>query len=302
MGCGHGKTIEQEKKPSGRFPVCKLTIPTNDLEIDSICAYDENRIIIGAKGDLQLCDLTTKSFSSISKEHPNRINCIIKLKNNTIVTAGQDSSIKLWDIEKKACTGTLKGHTSFCWVINELKNNKLISGSDDKQCKVWDLKKLKEDFTLYKSHREISAVIQLKTEKILLCSGKQMLLFDLKTKNQETCMEVRNGAWVLKELNNGDVVAGQGKGIVSLIKVTDELQVKATFKNYHTRTVSLCVELDNLKIVTAGDENDLVMYDVDDMDSMFIIKGHSDAVTALTKINGGSFATVSKDKTLKVWE
>ena len=302
MGCGHGRTVEQEKKPSARYPLCKLTIPVTDLEIDSICAYDESRILIGAKGDLQICDLTTKSLSSISKDHPSRINCIIKLKNSTVVTAGQDASIKLWDIEKKECKGTLTGHTSFCWVINELKGDKLISGSDDKQCKVWNLKELKEEFTLYKSHREISAVIQLKTEKILLCSGRQMLLFDLKTKNQETCMEVRGGAWVLKELSNGDVVAGQGKGVVSLIKITDEIQIKATFKTYHTRTVTLCIELDNLKIITASDENDLVMYDVNDMDSMFIIKGHSDAVTALTKINGGSFATVSKDKTLKVWE
>ena len=301
MGCGQSKIVEQEKKPAMGYPVCKLSLPIS-LEIDSIAAYNDEKIVLGAKGELQLYDIKQKNITVISKDHLTRINSIIKLSNGYIVTAGQDSNILIWDIEKNKCIGSLKGHTSYIWTINELKNNKLISGSDDKQCKVWDLKKLKEDFTLYKSHREISAVIQLKTEKILLCSGRQMLLFDLKTKNQETCMEIKNGAWVLKELANDDVVVGQGKGIVSLIKVTDELQIKATFKVYHTRTISLCVELENLKIITAGDENDLVMYDVNDMDSMFIIKGHSEPITALTKINNMSFATVSKDKTLKVWE
>ena len=189
MGCSHGKTIELNKRPndSNLYPVGKMTLPLT-LEVDSICAYNEEKIILGCKGELQIYDLKSKSTSFISKDHLNRINCLLKLKDGIIVSAGQDSFIKLWNMEKNECIGTLEGHTSYVWVVNELKNNKLISGSDDRQCKIWNLKTLKEEFTLYKSHKEISAAIQIKTGKILLCTGKQLLLFDLDTKKQETCM------------------------------------------------------------------------------------------------------------------
>ena len=302
MGCGGAITAGH--KPTiikNTYPTCKMTLPLS-LEVDSIAAYNDNTIILGCKGELQLYDLSKKSTSLISKDHPNRINCLLKLKNGTIVSAGQDSTIRLWNIEKNECIGTLTGHTSYLWVINELKNNKLISGSDDRQCKVWDLKNMKEDFTLFKSHREISTVIQLQNEKILLCTGKQLLLFNLSTKNQESCMELKGGAWVLKELSNGDVIAGQGKGNIVVIYYKEgELKIKTTFKKYHTKTVTFCIELDNHKIVTASDENDIVIWDLSDLDSMYVMRSHTDAITGLTHISGTSFATVSRDNTLKIW-
>ena len=302
MGCGGASTAgHKPQNISDKYPVCKLTLPLS-LEVDSIEAYNDNNIILGCKGELQLYDLTKKSTSLISKEHPNRINCLLRLKDGTVASAGQDSTIRLWNIEKNECIGTLTGHTSYLWVINELKNNKLISGSDDRQCKVWDLKEMKEEFTLFKSHREISAVIQLQSEKILLCTGKQLLLFNLATKAQETCMELKGGAWVLKELSNGDIIAGQGKGSIVIICITGgELSIKTTFKKYHTKTVTFCIELDNHKIVTASDENDIVIWDLKDLDSFFVIKGHSDAITGLTHISGNSFATAARDNTLKIW-
>lgn len=302
MGCSYGKTIEANKRPndSNRYPVAKMTLPITS-EVDSICAYNDEKIILGCKGELQIYDLKTKSTSLISKDHLNRINCLLKLKDGTIVSAGQDSFIKLWNIEKNECIGTLQGHTSYIWVVNELKGNKLISGSDDRQCKIWNLKTMKEEFTLYKSHKEISAAIQIKTGKILLCTGKQVLLFNLDTKKQETCMELKGGAWILKELSNGDIIAGQGKGNIVIIEVTDELKIKTTFNKYHTKTVTFCIELENKRIVTASDENDIVIWDLDDPDSMYINKGHTDFITGLTYISGNSFATVARDNTLKIW-
>ena len=301
MGCGQSKIVEQEKKPAMGYPVCKLSLPIS-LEIDSIAAYNDEKIVLGAKGELQLYDIKQKNITVISKDHLTRINSIIKLSNGYIVTAGQDSNILIWDIEKNKCIGSLKGHTSYIWTINELKNNKLISGSDDKQCKVWDLKNFKEDFTLYKSHKEISEVIQLKNEKILLATGKQLLLFELKTKKQIACAELKGGAWVLKEISNGDILAGQGKGVIAVIQVTDEVTIKNLIKNVHTKTVTFCIELDNKKIVTAADDNEAVLWDINEPDYKFLLKGHTNVITGLTKISGNSFATVSRDNTLKIWE
>lgn len=301
MGCGQSKVVEQDKKSGSKFPVCSLTVPIS-LEVDSIAAFNEDKIILGGKGELQSFDLKQKNISVISKDHLSRINSIIKLTNGSIATAGQDSNICIWDIDKNECIGNLTGHTSYIWTINELKNNKLISGSDDKQCKIWDLNTMKEEFTLYKSHKEISEAIQLKNEKILLATGKQLLLFDLETKAQVSCADLKGGAWVLKELSSGDILAGQGKGVIAVIKVTDEVQIKTFIKNIHTKTVTFCIELDNNKIVTAADDNEAVLWDINEPDFKFILKGHNGVITGLTKIKGNSFATVSRDNTLKIWE
>ena len=57
----------------------------------------------------------------------------------------------------------------------------------------------------------------------------------------------------------------------------------------------------NNTIITISDENDLILWDVTDPDSIYIIKGHTDYVSCLCVIEGNKFASVSKDKTLKIW-
>lgn len=300
MGCDI-KTVDNVKKLNSRYPMCKLT-QTLTSEVDSLAAFDDNRILLGGKGEFQIFDIAKKTITTISKDHTSRINCILKLKSGNVATAGQDGIIKIWDIENQKCIGDLKGHTAQCWAINEIKGNKLLSGADDKQCKIWDLLTMAEDCTLYKGHRAISAGIQLKDEKIFLSAGKMVLLFNLDTKEQLYCQDLKGAVWALHEMPNGDIIVGESKGIVDLVTISDEIIVKATFKTYFTRTVSMCIELDNLKIVAGSDENDLVLYDFNDRDCLYIMGGHTEAVSAICKINGNSFASASKDGTLKIWE
>ena len=108
--------------------------------------------------------------------------------------------------------------------------------------------------------------------------------------------------WSLKELSNGDVACGLGNGLFYIISVTDELLIKTKFQRGHNKTINFIIELENHKIVTASDENDLILWDPTDPDSMYILKGHTDIVTSLCFISGTRFASASRDKTLKIWE
>ena len=60
----------------------------------------------------------------------------------------------------------------------------------------------KKLYTLFYSHRHISAIAVLKNNKVILASGKQVILFNLKTKQQESCLDIKKGAWGLRELSN----------------------------------------------------------------------------------------------------
>ena len=299
MGCASGRTVEGTGKENKGFPVCRKTIELQKL-VDSMVAYDQNRIILGAKDELQILNIDEGVITSLSTEHKGRINCMIKLSNNEIVTAGQDKTIKVWTIDNKNSLETLAGHKSMIWCINEIKGDKLISGSSDNTALIWDVKSKKLDFELYKD-KEISVAIQLKTGNVLLCSSDKLILFDLKSKKQLTNFEIKPGVWSLRELSDGTVAAGFGNGDIGILEVGNEIKVKLTLKG-HKKTVNSIIELGNHKLVSSSDENNLILWDLTDPEAKYFIEGHTENVTALTHINGNKFASVSKDKTLKIWE
>ena len=299
MGCASGRTVEGTGKENKGFPVCRKTIELQKL-VDSMVSYDQNRIILGAKDELQILNIDEGVITSLSTEHKGRINCMIKLSNNEIVTAGQDKTIKVWTIDNKNSLETLAGHKSMIWCINEIKGDKIISGSSDNSALIWDLKSKKLDFELYKD-KEISVAIQLRTGNVLLCSSNKLILFDLKSKKQLTNFEIKPGVWSLRELSDGTVAAGFGNGDIGILEVGNEIKVKLTLKG-HKKTVNSIIELGNHKLVSSSDENNLILWDLTDPEAKYFIEGHTENVTALTHINGNKFASVSKDKTLKIWE
>ena len=139
MGCSSERTVEGAKKVNSSYPVCRLTIPLK-IEVDAIAPLSNDRLVLGAKNELQLFEGENKDITLISNEHKGRINCLIKLSNGNVASGGQDTTIKIWDIDKKQSISTLNGHTSIVWEIRELEDSKLISASDDNTSKIWDLK------------------------------------------------------------------------------------------------------------------------------------------------------------------
>lgn len=305
MGCGCERTVEGLKIENNGYPVCRMTINL-EIELDAMTAISSDKLILGAKEELQLFEGENKSITTVSKEHSGRINCLIKLSNGTVASGSQDNTIKIWDIEKKEAKYTLNGHTSIIWDIRELEGNRLISASDDNISKVWEFnekKKAFESYDLCNSHRQISSIAVLKNNKVILATGKNLFLYDLKTKKQESFLDIpKGGVWAIRELSNGDVAVGLGNGLLYILKVTDELIVKTKFVQGHKRTINSIIELDNHKIVTASDEKDLILWDPNDYESMYLLKGHTDVVTCLCFISGTRFASASRDKTLKIWE
>ena len=108
--------------------------------------------------------------------------------------------------------------------------------------------------------------------------------------------------WSLKKLKNGNIAAGLGNGLLYLLQIADEIQVKLKFAKGHSKVINIIIELENNKLVTYSDENDLILWDVNDPESIYMIQGHTNIVTGLCLIEGNKFATVSEDNTLKIWE
>ena len=300
MGCFQGKTIEEDRsKENHGFPTCRKSINLEKL-VDSLADYDSEKIFLGAKDELQLLDLKTDTITCFSNEHKGRINVLIRLKDGKIASGGQDKLIKVWDINSKESLMTLEGHTSMIWALNEVAGNKLISGGSDKRALIWDMNEKKLDFELYKD-KEITVVLQLKTGKVLICSENNLCLFDLDSKQKLASIEVKTGIWAIRELKDGTVAIGQGNGDISILEVDNDIKIKFVLKG-HKRAINSIIQLDNYKVVTSGDENNMILWDLKDPEAKFFIEGHTNKVSGLAHIGGNKFVSVSQDKTLKVWE
>ena len=300
MGCFQGRTIEEDRsKDNHGFPTCRKSINLEKL-VDSLADYDSEKIFLGAKDELQLLDLKTDTITCFSNEHKGRINVLIRLKDGKIASGGQDKLIKVWDINSKESLMTLEGHTSMIWALNEVAGNKLISGGSDKRALIWDMNEKKLDFELYKD-KEITVVLQLKTGKVLICSENNLCLFDLDSKQKLASIEVKTGIWAIRELKDGTVAIGQGNGDISILEVDNDIKIKFVLKG-HKRAINSIIQLDNYKVVTSGDENNMILWDLKDPEAKFFIEGHTNKVSGLAHLGGNKFVSVSQDKTLKVWE
>ena len=301
MGCSDGRTVEGKPKENHGFPVCKFTIPLTK-PTDAIKAVSDDQILLGAKDEIEILEISTKNITAYSKEHVGRINSFVKMTSGNIATAGQDKSIKVWDLSKKESLMTFTGHKSMIWTMTEIQGNKLMTGGSDKIVKIWDVNTQKEEGEFYKGNNEISVSLQLKSGKIVLCCGTKLILFDYDTKKEEKNLDIPSGVWAITQLKNGDILAGLGNGNLAVID-EKELTIKKTLDNGHKRSCTCVIELDNSKVVSACDtENDLILWDLTDPTKKYVIQGHTAPVLALTFISGRKFASTSEDKTLKIWE
>ena len=93
MGCSNGRTIEGNNSPNKGYPECRLTVPLTK-DVDSMIAINDNKLVLGAKNELQLFESESKAITLISNEHKGRINCLVKLSNGKVVSGSQDTTIK----------------------------------------------------------------------------------------------------------------------------------------------------------------------------------------------------------------
>ena len=109
--------------------------------------------------------------------------------------------------------------------------DKIISGSDDNSSKIWNLED-KKSVDFYNGKKQ-SSVVVLDNNKILLSSGKNLLLFNLDTKEQISVLEIT--VWPLLKLKNGNVASWLGNGLLYILKITDEINVKIKFPQGHKK-------------------------------------------------------------------
>ena len=70
----------------------------------------------------------------------------------------------------------------------------------------------------------------------------------------------------------------------------------------HEKSVNSIIELNNHKLVSAADENNMILWNLNDPEAKYFIQGHTNKVSNVVNLEGNKFLSVSLDQTLKIWE
>ena len=305
MGCGGSRITDQTRAKSGKYfyPECAYSFTLKN-ELCSLAPIDKENIVIGSTGEALTLSIRAKSFQTVFSEHKGRINNIIKLSSGDYASVGQDKTIKIWSLDDKPIKSkcTLSGHKSMIWCIAELNDGRLISGADDKTVIVWDTNAQKQDFVLTTEQSECCSVLQRKNGDVLTGLGNgKVKIWDINTKAMKKEIDITYGVWVLVELSDEKVAIGLGNGVIEIWDMNKYVDCKRLTEG-HRQPINCLIEIEPGIIISGSDEPDMIMWNMNDEDSKYLLKGHKNSIASLCKIDERKFASASKDKEVKIWQ
>ena len=157
---------------------------------------NDNKTLLVVLNDNNIYSYKNKNNEYIQENiigsYEGKINCLIQLKNNLIVSASDDNKIIIWNKRKKE--SILTEHKDSINIIIELDNEKICSGSSDKKIIIWKKNKLKyEKDLILEGHLDgIKSLCFLKDKRIISGSFDYTIKIWLLSRNGYICYNTIN--------------------------------------------------------------------------------------------------------------
>ena len=158
---------------------------------------NDNTTLLVALNDNKFYTYINKNNEYIQNKligsHEGKINCLIQLTNNLIVSCSDDKNIIIWSEKKEECI--LSDHKDSVNIIIELDKEQICSGSSDKTIIIWKKNKsLKyENYLILKGHSDaIKSLCFLKDKRIISGSDDCTIKIWLLSRNGYICNHTFN--------------------------------------------------------------------------------------------------------------
>ena len=140
------------------------------------------------------------------------------------------------------------------------------------------------------------------TKEIFSCYSKNLLsLWSVEKYEKIFELEI-NDIYTLEYLDGNNFAAGMDDNSINIFNIFDT-KMRHTKKLLGSSEIISCIKkIDEKYIITGNYGGDLIVWDLIKLDLFFSIKNaHLYKINSIIKLNDGSFATCSNDKTIKIW-
>jgi len=139
--CGfYNGTVEiRQVNDLGLLSSHRIHQETSSKAVFCVCELVDGSFVSGsADKTLKNWDETGKLLQSFVG-HSQRINRVIELKRDVIVSASEDFLVKIWRVSTGECINTLTAHSSSVYGLEKVKGGMFVSGSlTDGIIALWD--------------------------------------------------------------------------------------------------------------------------------------------------------------------
>jgi len=248
--------------------------------------------------DLSVSFVSTFKFFS-------RINSLTALGDGSFFLCLMSSQSERWlfSNEGSRLIGTTRGHRSFILCALMLDDNTLVTGATDRTIMVWNIPTL-QCLNVIKFDTEVCCLVGTKDQSMVMCGlGDGRIEFRSRTTDLELKSTISlyddydDSIYCIYELRDGSFVSGTH----SILKRCDA--TGAVIRNYlgHKQWINHIIGLKSDAVLVSADQYTIRMWDVSTGECLRILTDHTDAIRGLMKLSENVFASVSRDKTIRVW-
>ena len=225
----------------------QFTIIDGTLEVEKyisvVIVLSDGRIAFSYLENILIYDYKSKSKDiEIKSAHKQRIQSLLELRQNLLLSGSSDNFIKVWSITKDSyeIRATIGGHTNYIYHIIHLTNNRIASCAADRNIIIRkDTEPYSKIVTMGKSKDWTMAILQLRNKEILVSNDENCVYFwDLKEyKKIKQISDVGCfGQGGIIETTNGKLMVGAPKKGKIVIINTENYQIE-TYITFDTGSI-----------------------------------------------------------------
>ena len=283
-----------------------------DTVSDVICPFKGHLLSCGHDGQIRLWDVQSGTcIQVLQSSSPHGLTGLCIVDTQRILAWGFDNFISLWNLDTGDLVGHLSGHSSSIEEVVKLPHGLFASNAMFvDELKLWNIDLVGHDTPL-ENHADVVAMARRQGDMVLTASHDETLrLWHAPSGRLITQMTSEDGPLT-------DVVwleDGTALSIACDLGMTDaygapSMAVRWSLKDGkaltryegHEDWIRGVHRLDEMRIITWADDNDLRIWDVHTGACLKVLRGHKGPVQGGLQLDDGSWLSWADDGDLRVW-
>ena len=298
---------EQENKEKSEYKeyTCVKTFQKN-ARIASLIELQSGFLASGSY-DCTICiwDINQPEGSLYVKEFQEDgiVICLMEFKPNILLAGTNNNYISVWDLnsKNKDSISIFIGHERWVNALVKCNEEVFASCSNDKCIITWDYYKKKQIRKINAHNDCILALIKLSDGS--LCSGGADLITKIWNWKTGECLFTLEGYnnWIrcICQFDEQTLLVGS-ENIITIWKNNKEI---IAFLSEHQHDVRNICAINKKYFASASFDNTIKIWDINELDCVQTLKGHTSNVTNVIKLKGRDvLASCSTDYTIKIWK